>query len=239
MNYSSRRDRIAAEKQARRTRRRRSLTVGTLGVTTALGATLAGVAPASANEGSQPAATYQNWSYQGESSGASASTSSSSSSSASSADYTASTGSSTGEATYQLASYTTTAAKSSGWQADAAAWAKATAGNSSVSYSFGGNGPTAYDCSGFTQTAFAQAGKNIPRTSSAQYASANKHVGLNNLKVGDLVFWSNNGSASGIYHVAMYIGDGKIAHARNYTEGVSVTAVDYSPWNMLGTAARY
>ncbi len=37
----------------------------------------------------------------------------------------------------------------------------------------------------------------------------------------------------------MYIGDGQIAHARNPQMGVAVTAVDYSPWNMMGTAARY
>ena len=32
----------------------------------------------------------------------------------------------------------------------------------------------------------------------------------------------------------MYIGDGQIAHARNPQMGVAVTAVDYSPWNMMG-----
>ncbi len=37
----------------------------------------------------------------------------------------------------------------------------------------------------------------------------------------------------------MYIGDGQIAHARNPQMGVAVTAVDYSPWNMMGTTARY
>jgi len=37
----------------------------------------------------------------------------------------------------------------------------------------------------------------------------------------------------------MYIGDGQIAHARNPQMGVAVTAVDYSPWNTMGTAARY
>ena len=62
---------------------------------------------------------------------------------------------------------------------------------------------------------------------------------MGNLRVGDLVFWSNNGSGSGVYHVAVYIGDGKIAHARNPKMGVSVTSLNYSPTNMLGTAVRY
>ncbi|GAA1126900.1 C40 family peptidase [Citricoccus alkalitolerans] len=233
MNYPTRRDRLAAELQARRSRRRRSLTVGALGVTTAAGALLAGVAPASANDGSQQASSYQDWSYQGESTG---STSSTYSSSGSASDYSsASAGSSSEGATYQLASYSS----SSGSFGAAADWAVSTANDSSVGYSYGGNGPSAYDCSGFTQSAFAQSGVDIPRTSGAQYSGASQYVGLDELQVGDLVFWSNNGSASGVYHVAMYVGDGKIAHARNYTEGVSVTDVDYSPTNMMGTAARY
>ncbi|GAA1658261.1 hypothetical protein GCM10010977_09610 [Citricoccus zhacaiensis] len=233
MNYPTRRDRLAAELQARRSRRRRSLTVGALGVTTAAGALLAGVAPASANDGSQQASSYQDWSYQGESTGSASSTYSSPSSAS---DYSSASAVSSSEgATYQLASYTST----SGSYGAAADWAVSTADDSSVGYTYGGNGPSAYDCSGFTQSAFAQAGVDIPRTSGAQYSGANQYVGLDELQVGDLVFWSNNGSASGIYHVAVYVGDGKIAHARNYTEGVSVTDVDYSPWNMMGTAARY
>ncbi|MEV4899809.1 C40 family peptidase [Citricoccus sp. NPDC055426] len=236
MNFSTRRDRLAAERQARRSHARRRLAVGTLGVTTAFGAVLAGVAPASANDGSQPAASYQDWSYQGDSTGSASSGSSSASSSGYATDYsTASTGSASEGATYQLASYTS----ASGSYGAAADWAVATANDPSVGYAYGGNGPSAYDCSGFTQNAFAQAGVDLPRTSGAQFSGANQYVGLDELQVGDLVFWSNNGAASGIYHVAVYVGDGKIAHARNYTEGVSVTDVDYSPWNMLGTAARY
>lgn len=236
MTFPTRRDRLAAERQARHSHARRRLAVGTLGVTTAFGAVLAGVAPASANEGSQPATSYQDWSYQGDSTGSTSSDSSSGYATDYSTASTASTGSSNEGATYQLASYSSSAAGSYGAAAD---WAVGTAGDPSVGYAYGGNGPTAYDCSGFTQSAFAQAGVDLPRTSGAQYAGASQYVGLDELQVGDLVFWSNNGSASGIYHVAVYVGDGKIAHARNYTEGVSVTDVDYSPWNMLGTAARY
>lgn len=118
-------------------------------------------------------------------------------------------------------------------------WAAAKAADPGVGYVWGGNGPTGYDCSGFIQNAFAQADIELPLNSKAQYAAASQYVSLDDLQVGDLVFWSNNGSASGICHVAMYIGDGQIAHARNPQMGVAVTAVDYSPWNMMGTAARY
>nr|WDS95970.1 hypothetical protein mcr_00006 [Micrococcus sp.] len=82
-------------------------------------------------------------------------------------------------------------------------------------------------------------GVELPRNSKAQSAAASQYVSLDNRKVGHLVFWSNGGSASGIHHVAMYIDDSQIAHARNPQMGVAMTTVDYSPWNMMGTAARY
>ena len=234
MTYSSRRARLAAEKQARRSHRRRSLTVGVAGLATVAGATIAGVAPASAADGGAATTDYsaqQGYTY---SAGASSTGTSPGSSNAAAATSAVSTGSE--QATYQLASYTTSSA--SGWQGTVAQWAAGKAADSSVYYAFGGNGPRGFDCSGFTQKAFAQVGKSLPRTSAAQFAGGQK-VSMNNLRVGDLVFWSNNGAGSGVYHVAIYIGDGKIAHARNPQMGVSVTDLNYSPWNMLGTAVRY
>ena len=113
--------------------------------------------------------------------------------------------------------------------------------NSGASYVYGGNGPSSYDCSGMTKAAFAAAGIDIPRTSAAQFSGAKSHVSLSNLQAGDLVFWSNNGSASGIYHVAVYIGDGQIAQARNPSSGITVNSLsEYSKYNApLNTAARY
>ncbi len=248
MTYPTRRARIQAEAAAR-SRRGRSLAAGAAGLATLAGATIAGVAPASANDAGAPTSGYsqQNtWSYSGESTRSSYSSStgatlgSTSSASTASTSYSGSTGGggvSLGTS-IQRASYTAPAT-ATGSNAAAVNYAAAKGTDPNTYYSWGGNGPYGFDCSGLMQQAFAAAGKSIPRGSGAQYAGASQHVSLDNLKVGDLVFWSNNGSASGIYHVAMYIGDGKIAHARNPSSGVSITAVDYSPWNMLGTAARY
>ncbi|OAV60486.1 C40 family peptidase [Enteractinococcus helveticum] len=113
--------------------------------------------------------------------------------------------------------------------------------NSGAIYKWGGNGPSAYDCSGFTTAVLAAAGKELPRNSAAQFSGAKSYVSLSNLQAGDLVFWSNNGSASGIYHVAVYIGDGKIAQARNPQSGISVNSLsEYSKYNPpMTTAARY
>lgn len=118
-------------------------------------------------------------------------------------------------------------------------WAVNTANRSDTYYVWGGNGPTGYDCSGFTVAAFAQAGKSLPRTSSAQYGAAKQYVSLDNIQTGDLVYWSNNGQGSGVYHVAIYIGNGKIAHARNPSTGITVTDLHYSPWGMMNVAGRY
>ncbi len=118
-------------------------------------------------------------------------------------------------------------------------WAVNKTRESGTFYTWGGNGPKGYDCSGFTVAAFAQAGKSLPRQSSAQYGAAKQYVSLNNLQPGDLVFWSNNGQGSGVYHVAIYIGNGQIAHARNPSTGITITGLHYSPWNMLSVGGRY
>lgn len=113
--------------------------------------------------------------------------------------------------------------------------------NSGASYQYGANGPSAYDCSAFTKAAFAAAGIDLPRVSSAQFSAASSHDSLSNVQAGDLVFWSSNGSASGIYHVAVYVGDGKIAQARNPQAGISIDSLDhYKQYNApMDTVARY
>ncbi|GAA3707188.1 hypothetical protein GCM10022377_21140 [Zhihengliuella alba] len=145
------------------------------------------------------------------------------------------------EQSVEQASYAEPAAADSAdaaWQ-HAAQWAVDKANDPGIYYGWGGTGPSKYDCSGFTEGALAEAGIEAPRTSSDQFAAASEHVSLDQLQVGDLVFWSNDGTAEGIYHVALYIGDGQIAHARNAEMGVAVTDVNYNPANMLDVAGRY
>lgn len=163
------------------------------------------------------------------------------SSSSSSSSSNSSQGSSSSAESAQFASASTVSTASASGPKAAAIDKAIDIVNSGASYVYGGNGPSAYDCSGFTKAAFAAAGIELPRTSSAQYSGAKSYVSLDNLQAGDLVFWSNNGSASGIYHVAVYVGDGKIAQARNPQAGITVNSLsEYTKYNPpLNTAARY
>lgn len=118
-------------------------------------------------------------------------------------------------------------------------WAKKVAGNNKYKYRYGATGPTYFDCSGYTGKAFSTGGKKLQRTSGAQYKAAPKKVKLSKMQKGDLVFWSSNGGRS-FYHVALYVGAGKIAHARNPSAGISVTKLNYAGMrNIYKYAGRY
>lgn len=91
-------------------------------------------------------------------------------------------------------------------------------------YVWGGNGPDAYDCSGLTTAAYKKAGISIPRTSYAQWTIGTP-VSLANLQPGDLVFYY-----SGISHVGIYIGNGRIVNAQNPSVGVTTTGVTSMPF---------
>ncbi|MDO4239897.1 C40 family peptidase [Micrococcus sp.] len=105
-------------------------------------------------------------------------------------------------------------------------------------YAWGGNGPYGYDCSGLTKAAFAQAGITIPRTSHDQYMGARSYHSLSDAQPGDLVFWSNQ-STGRMYHVAIYLGNGKVAHAMNPTDDLVVTTIDVMTSNRMAVVGRY
>ncbi len=113
------------------------------------------------------------------------------------------------------------AGPTSGAAATALSFAMAQLGKA---YVWGGNGPNAYDCSGLTTAAYKYAGISIPRTSYAQY-TVGTAVTLANLQPGDLVFYY-----SGISHVGMYIGNGRIIHAANPSRGVVTDSVTSMPF---------
>ena len=91
----------------------------------------------------------------------------------------------------------------------AIAYAKAQLGKP---YQWGATGPSTFDCSGLTMQAWARGGKLLPHYSVAQYSQSTP-ISMNDAKPGDLLFWSNNGSPSGIHHVALYLGGGQFLEA--------------------------
>ena len=84
-------------------------------------------------------------------------------------------------------------------------------------YRWGGTSPaTGFDCSGFSSFVWRAAGKNLPRTSRAQY-SATQRISAAQLQPGDLVFYG-----SPIHHVSVYIGGGQVMHSPRTGKTVGV-----------------
>jgi peptidoglycan DL-endopeptidase CwlO len=95
-------------------------------------------------------------------------------------------------------------------------------------YQLGGMGPDAWDCSGLAKASYAAAGVYIGTHSSTdQYnrmAALGRLVPIAQVQRGDLVFYSDGGSASNPrkYHVAIYLGNGKMIEAPNPTARVRI-----------------
>ena len=79
-------------------------------------------------------------------------------------------------------------------------------------YKWGGTTPRGFDCSGFVQFVYRRIGMDLPRVS-YQQANAGQRISLSALKAGDLVAWDNSPRNPGADHIAIYLGDGRIAEA--------------------------
>lgn len=86
-----------------------------------------------------------------------------------------------------------------------------------VKYVYGGSSPSGFDCSGLVQYCCRQLGVSVNRTASAQYSNG-VYVSRDNLKPGDLVFFSRGGRIS---HVVIYAGNGMVIHAPHTGKTVS------------------
>lgn len=74
------------------------------------------------------------------------------------------------------------------------------------------------DCSGFVQSLYRRFGYNIPRVAEAQSQYGTK-IPVEDAMPGDLIFFADNGY---VYHVAMYIGEGKTIEAYSSDYGIIV-----------------
>lgn len=91
-------------------------------------------------------------------------------------------------------------------------------------YVWGATGPNAFDCSGLIQAAYRSAGISLPRTTYAQI-NAGRRVSRSQLQPGDLVFFY-----SGVSHVGIYVGNGRMIHAPNPSAPVRVAPIDQMPF---------
>ncbi len=91
-------------------------------------------------------------------------------------------------------------------------------------YVWGGESLTeGTDCSGFTQQIYGAFGISLPRCSYEQ-AEAGTKIAVEDALPGDLVFYARDGV---VYHVMMYIGNGKVIHASSSTTGIIESNLNY------------
>jgi cell wall-associated NlpC family hydrolase len=89
-------------------------------------------------------------------------------------------------------------------------------------YKYGGTSPqTGFDCSGFVQYVYQQAGITLPRTSMTQQ-QIGRRVSMNALLPGDLVF-----RGYPAYHVGIYVGNGQAIHSPHTGAVVSYQSISY------------
>ena len=95
-------------------------------------------------------------------------------------------------------------------------------------YIWGAEGPNSFDCSGLVFAAYKSAGLNWPnwdRLNSALYAGYTKHVSLNELVPGDLLFYSYKGTISSIHHITIYAGNGMMWEANSTKKGLIFSSI--------------
>ena len=103
-----------------------------------------------------------------------------------------------------------------------------------IYYRYGGTTPAGFDCSGFVQFVFGQAGKSLPRTATAQ-AQATQRV--SNPQPGDLVFFGK--SAEKIAHVGMMISREEFIHATTHDRPiVQISRLSDPYWRKLFLGSR-
>ncbi|MFI0724318.1 NlpC/P60 family protein [Streptomyces sp. NPDC021224] len=104
-------------------------------------------------------------------------------------------------------------------------------GQLGLPYAWGATGPTSFDCSGLTQSAYAAAGIVLPRTAQEQYHRGPHLPAGSPLLPGDLVFY---GTPTHIHHVGLYIGGGQIIDAPHTGATIRIELYRYEGDDYVG-----
>ena len=103
-------------------------------------------------------------------------------------------------------------------------------------YVYGGNGPSSFDCSGYTSYVYRHFGYTLNRTASGQLSNGTS-VSKSELQPGDLVFFRYNTSKAAS-HVGIYIGGGQFIHASTNTYTVKIDTLTSGHYANVYVGAR-
>jgi len=97
-------------------------------------------------------------------------------------------------------------------------------------YVYGGESKRGTDCSGLVMRVYDNVcGLKLPRSTREQVKYCTK-VARNKMRPGDLVFFASGRKDDKVFHVGLYIGDGKMIHASS-SRGVMVSGFDSGYWS--------
>jgi cell wall-associated NlpC family hydrolase len=101
-----------------------------------------------------------------------------------------------------------------------------------IPYRWGGASPASgFDCSGLVYWAYGRLGVEVPHSSYALYESG-RRVARSRMKPGDLLFFS------GLGHVGLYLGRGRMVHAPQSGRTVEVVSLSSSHYGLRLVGAR-
>lgn len=89
-------------------------------------------------------------------------------------------------------------------------------------YVFSGSTPSGWDCSGLVMWAYQQMGVELEHRASLQQKAGTI---VKDPKVGDIVAFTYKNSKYGAYHVGIYIGNGKMIHARQKGQTTAIESI--------------
>ena len=94
-----------------------------------------------------------------------------------------------------------------------------------------------FDCSGLIHSVYKNHGIMIPRDSFVQAVNGTP-VTSKNMQPGDLMFFAYNQGKGKVFHVSMYIGNGKMIHAPNSSRSVEIISIDTHPYKANYAGSR-
>jgi cell wall-associated NlpC family hydrolase len=109
-----------------------------------------------------------------------------------------------------------------------------------IPYLWGGNDPLGFDCSGFINYLFQNAGINVPRYTSFDWFQKGNAIHANSLLRGDLVFfhtYEDLEAPNPATHIGIYLGDGTFVSATS-SKGIAVYPLNLPYWSSKYIGAK-